>query len=116
MLGYVPREHLPHLYSASEALVFLSLYEGFGLPLIEAMACGTPIIASNTSCIPEIVGDAGVLVNPYNVEEVASALLNLAEDPELKAELSSKGIQRAGRFKWEHTIRKTIEVYRRCCK
>lgn len=109
-LSYVPRKYLPYFYSASEVFMFLSLYESFGMPLVEAMACGIPIIASNTSCIPEIVGDAGILVNPLDVEEVASTILNLMENTELKVELSVRGIKRASQFTWERTIKETVGI------
>lgn len=108
----VPYKHLPYLYNAADVFIYLSLYEGFGLPVLEAMACGTPVIASNASSLPEVVGDAGILVNPRDIEETSQALVDLLENGELRSELSAKGIQRAGCFRWADTIQKTLDVYR----
>lgn len=109
--GYVPDEDLPALYNGADLFCFPSLYEGFGLPVLEAMACGTPVITSNTSSLPEVAGDAALLVDPYNVEEIATAMRRVLEDPALAQELRKKGLERAKQFTWEKTARETIAVY-----
>ena len=110
--GYVPHEDLPLLMNAAEVFVFPSLYEGFGLPVLEAMSCGTPVVTSNLSSLPEIVGDAAVLVDPYDEESIASGLQKVLEDQEFKNSLSVKGLEQAGRFSWSEAALKTLDVYR----
>ncbi len=110
--GFVPDEDLVTLYSAATALVTPSLYEGFGLPAAQAMACGTPVIASDRSSHPEVVGDAGLLVDPYCVEAIADAMLRLAQDPVLRADLSARGQERVRRFSGENQARAMLAVYR----
>ncbi len=110
--GYIPAAELPDWYRAAELLIYPSLYEGFGLPPLEAMACGTPVITSNTSSLPEVVGDAALLVDPYDVEAIADALARLLEDAELRRQLREAGLQRARLFSWERTARETIAAYR----
>src|SRR5205823_10408779 len=90
LLGYVPDQELRELYSGALAYVQPSLYEGFGLTVLEALACGTPVVASNRSSLPEVVGDAGLLVDPLSPESIAAALSRLMTSPELRAELSAK--------------------------
>ena len=109
--GFVPEEDLPSLYSAANIFVFPSLYEGFGLPPLEAMACGTPVVASNTSSLPEVIGDAGVLVNPFSITEIISAMRSVLKSKSRQREMSCKGVERARRFSWEETARKTLTVY-----
>ncbi len=109
--GYVADEDLPALYSAAQAFLFPSLYEGFGLPPLEAMACGTPVITSNVSSLPEVVGDAALLVDPYNVQSMVSALYQVLENPRLVAHLRASGIQQAAKFIWETAARETLQVY-----
>jgi len=109
--GYVEEEDLPALYNGADLFVFPSLYEGFGLPVLEAMACGTPVVTSNTSSLPEVAGDAALLVDPYDVEEIATAMRRILEDEALTAELRAKGLARAKEFSWERTARETIAVY-----
>jgi glycosyltransferase involved in cell wall biosynthesis len=109
--GYVDDEDLPALYSAAQAFLFPSLYEGFGLPPLEAMACGTPVITSNVSSLPEVVGDAALLVDPYNVQSMMSALYQALENPRLVAHLRASGIQQAAKFTWEGAARETLRVY-----
>jgi len=109
--GYVEEEDLPALYNGADLFVFPSLYEGFGLPVLEAMACGTPVVTSNTSSLPEVAGDAALLVDPYDVEEIATAMRRILEDEALAAELRAKGLARAKEFSWERTARETIAVY-----
>ena len=110
--GYVPAVELPAWYRAAEVFLYPSLYEGFGLPPLEAMACGTPVITSNTSSLPEVVGDAALLVDPYDVEAIAEALARLLEDKELRQRLREAGLARARLFSWERTARETIAAYR----
>jgi glycosyltransferase involved in cell wall biosynthesis len=102
-LSYVPYQELPSVINQAIALVMPSLWEGFGLPALEAMACGTPVIASNLSSLPEVVGEAGLLVDPYDVEAIATAMHHTAQDPVLRAQLSSASRQRASQFSWEKT-------------
>jgi glycosyltransferase involved in cell wall biosynthesis len=112
-LGRVPDPDLHKLYVAAHCHVHPAHYEGFGLPPLEAMACGTPTIVSNTSSLPEVVGDAALLVNPENWEELAVAMHRLLTDEQLYQELRAKGLQRAAFFSWEITAEKTLHVYRR---
>lgn len=102
---------LPYLYAGAEALVFPSLYEGFGLPPLEAMACGTPVVVSNCSSLPEVVGDAGIYVNPYDIEDIAEGIHKILINARLRREMVQKGLDRAQVFKWENTARQTMEVY-----
>ena len=110
--GFIPEDELPLWYNAAEVFVYPSLYEGFGLPPLEAMACGTPVIVSNASSLPEVVGDAGVLVDPHNVDEWVAALCRLCDDPDGRAELSSRGLERAREFSWTRMAQETVRVYR----
>ncbi len=109
--GYVPDQDLPALYTGALAFCYPSLYEGFGLPPLEAMACGTPVVASNASSLPEVVGDAGLLVEPTSVAGIAAALYRLLHDEEVRQEYSRRGLARAARFSWERTARLTRDVY-----
>jgi GT2 family glycosyltransferase/glycosyltransferase involved in cell wall biosynthesis len=109
--GYIDDEELPHLYSAAELFVFPSLYEGFGLPALEAMACGVPVITSNSSSLPEIVGDAGIMINPYKSEELSEAISKVLCDENLRKKMSEKSIIRANKFSWEQTALQTLEIY-----
>lgn len=110
-LGYVPDEDLPALYSGAQVFCFPSIHEGFGLPVLEAMACGTPTIASNASSLPEVVGDAGLLFPPDSVTEMAAMLRLVLLDPELRLTLASKGTRRAASFSWDRTAQRTEDVY-----
>jgi len=112
VLGYVPDADLPTLLSGALALAFPSLYEGFGLPALEAMACGAPVLASSTSSLPEVVGDAGLLVDPLDVDAIADGLERLVSDPDLRATLTARGLQRAAGFTWERAARATLAVLR----
>ena len=109
--GYVPEADLPALYSGAEAFVFPSLYEGFGLPPLEAMACGTPVIASNTSSLPEVVGDAAILVDPLDVDAIADAIGRVLTKQDLADDLRNRGLARARLFTWERTARETLAAY-----
>jgi glycosyltransferase involved in cell wall biosynthesis len=110
-LNYVPFEDLPALYRGADVFVYPSLFEGFGLPPLEAMSCGTPVITSAVTSMPEVVGDAGVLVDPTRVEELAAAMHHLLSDRELRAAYREKSLARARQFSWERTARLTLEVY-----
>jgi glycosyltransferase involved in cell wall biosynthesis len=110
-LGYVADDQLAILYRLASVFVFPSLYEGFGLPPLEAMASGTPVVASNVSSLPEVVGDAAVLVNPYDVDAIVEGLARVLTDPVLAADMSRKGIERAREFSWERSVAKTWAVY-----
>lgn len=109
--GYVPFEDLPGLYTAAESMAFPSLYEGFGLPVIEAMACGAPVVTSRSSSLMEVAGDAGLLVDPHSVEELADALHRLHTEPDLRVELSARGLSRAAEFTWIRSARATLDLY-----
>jgi glycosyltransferase involved in cell wall biosynthesis len=109
--GVVDDEDLPYLYSGAEIFVFPSLFEGFGIPMIEAMACGTPVITSKRTSIPEISSDAAMLVDPLNVEEMAEAMYSVLSNSELREQLVKKGIKRAKDFSWEKTAVETLKLY-----
>ena len=110
-LGYLPDETLAVLYRLAAVFVFPSLYEGFGLPALEAMACGTPVVTSNVSSLPEVTGDAAVLVDPYEVESIVEGMERVLTDSALGAELRAKGIARAREFSWERSVARTRELY-----
>jgi glycosyltransferase involved in cell wall biosynthesis len=109
--GYVSDADVKSLYEEADVFVYPSLYEGFGLPVLEAMACGCPIIASNITALPEVVGDAGLLVDPYDVEALAKAMLTVLNDDDLKREMSKKSIAQARRFSWENTCSAYISLF-----
>jgi glycosyltransferase involved in cell wall biosynthesis len=111
-LGFVPFETLRCFYETAAAFVFPSRHEGFGLPPLEAMACGTPVVASNVSSLPEVVGDAAVLVNPENVFDIARGIRDVLLNPELRADLVRRGRMQASRFSWERTARQVLEIYK----
>ena len=104
--------HLAKLYRSSLAFVYPSFYEGFGIPPLEAMACGTPVIASNRSSIPEVVGDAGLLFDPESSEDLADILIMIANDPSQRERLIARGSERVKAFSWDKTVAKTLEIYR----
>ncbi|HYL09221.1 MAG TPA: glycosyltransferase family 1 protein [Candidatus Acidoferrales bacterium] len=111
-LGFVPIDVLRIFYDAAKVFVFPSLYEGFGLPPLEAMAHGTPVVTSNTSSLPEVVGDAAVLVNPDNVFEITRALRRVLLDQSLREKMKERGYEQARCFSWEASVRRILEVYR----
>jgi glycosyltransferase involved in cell wall biosynthesis len=113
LIGRVSAEELPLWYAACAVMAYPSLYEGFGLPPLEAMACGTPVVASNAAALPEVIGDAGLLVAPTDVTGLANALWRVLSDPDLRAGLQAKGLARAARFTWARTAALTLESYRR---
>lgn len=110
--GYLPEEELPLWYAAATVFVFPSIYEGFGMPPLEAMACGTPVITSNTSSLPEVVGDAGLMVAPTDTIGLAEAIRRVLVDADLRTELRQRGLARARRFSWADTAAKTLVAYR----
>ncbi len=110
-VGRVSNQELVALYNAAEALVLPSLYEGFGLTPLEAMACGTPVVVSNVSSLPEVVGDAGLTFDPTDAEELTVALSRVLHDSELRTKLQTKGLKRAATFSWEKAARQTLELY-----
>ncbi|GIW06588.1 MAG: glycosyl transferase family 1 [Dehalococcoidia bacterium] len=112
-LGYVPDEDLPALLSASACFVYPSFYEGFGLPVAEALACGAPVVCSNTSSVPEVAGNAAVLIPPSDPRAIADAIGRVLTDPALAARLRSAGPPQAARFDWTDSARSQIAVYRR---
>jgi glycosyltransferase involved in cell wall biosynthesis len=109
-LGFIPPEDLPAIYSGAKVFVFPSLIETFGKPLVEAMRCGVPIVASNTSCIPEVLGDAGLLVNPLDPVEMASAIARAIGDEELRRDMIARGLRRGASFSWENDAKNTLAV------
>ena len=109
-LDYIPATDLPKVINQAIALVFPSLWEGFGLPVLEAMGCGTPVITSNLSSMPEVAGGAALLVNPYSVEEIASAMQELAVDAKVRSHLRELGLARAKQFSWEKTGLETAAI------
>jgi glycosyltransferase involved in cell wall biosynthesis len=110
-VGFVGDEELPALYSAADVFAFPSLYEGFGLPPLEAMACGTPVVVSKSSSLPEVVGDAGLQVDPHDAESLAAALEMAILDEPLRADLRARGLARAARFNWQTSAEKLLDVY-----
>ena len=111
--GYVPSELLTTLYSAARMFLLPSLWEGFGIPIVEAMACGTPVLTSSVTCLPEIAGDAAVIVDPYSVDSIAEGIARLDASPELRQTLTERGFHRAKLFTWENAARDTLAAYQR---
>ncbi len=109
--GFVDDADLPTYYNAADVFVFPSLYEGFGLPVVEAMQCGTPVICSNASCLPEVVGDGALLADPNDADAFAAALERVLGDSALAEQLVQRGLARAGQFSWDRTARETLAVY-----
>jgi glycosyltransferase involved in cell wall biosynthesis len=109
--SYVSDRHLAKLYRCSMAFIYPSLYEGFGIPALEAMSCGTPVIASNTSSIPEVVGDAGILFNPESSDDLADILMSVLDNPLERDRLIARGLKRSAMFSWDRTVAQTLDVY-----
>jgi glycosyltransferase involved in cell wall biosynthesis len=116
LTGYVPEADLPTLYSGALCFVYPSYFEGFGLPPLEAMKCGAPVIVGNKTSLPEVVGDAGLLVDPFEVDEIASAIQKVITDSDLRAHLRAKGLERARLFDWQETARQTLGVYEKAAR
>jgi glycosyltransferase involved in cell wall biosynthesis len=112
-VDYVSEDDLASYYRSAELLVYPSLYEGFGLPPLEAMACGCPVVTSDTSSLPEVVGDAGILVDPHDIDSLTNAIKRVLVDDNLKRDMVTKGLERAQTFSWEKTAQETLQVYRR---
>jgi glycosyltransferase involved in cell wall biosynthesis len=110
-LGYLPEETLAVMYRLAGVFVFPSLYEGFGLPPLEAMASGTPVVTSNVSSLPEVAGDAAVLVDPYEPQAIADGIYRVLTDERLRRDMVHKGIARAGQFSWEQSVRRVRAIY-----
>lgn len=115
LLGYVAEADLPALYSSAKLFLFPSLYEGFGIPVLEAMACGTPVVTSDCSSLPEVAGGAALLVDPSDIHAIAEAALRLLDDEPLRQDLAARGIERAKQFSWMRTARETLEIYKSLC-
>ena len=115
-LGYLPQEELPFLYSGADVFVFPSLWEGFGLPPLEAMACGAPVVTSNVSSLPEVVGNAAILVDPNSAEEIAEAIYQILIDEHLALSLRYAGLTQAAKFTWSNTALQTYQVYESAVK
>lgn len=109
--GYVPYEDLPYFYNACELFVYPSLYEGFGLPPLEAMSCRTPVIASSVSSIPEVVGDGALLINPFDTDDLKDAMTKMLTDDSLRNDIALKGYERSKDFSWDKTCLNTLKVY-----
>ncbi len=112
-IGYVPDEHLPHLYSSCDFFVFPSLYEGFGLPVLEAMACGAPVVTSQVSSIPEVAGEAALYFDPAQVESIAASMIAAWESPNRLSDLRQKGFQQVQLFSWVSAAEKLLQTYHR---
>ncbi|HOU77835.1 MAG TPA: glycosyltransferase family 1 protein [Syntrophales bacterium] len=108
--GYVPDGHLPLLYGTAALFVYPSLFEGFGLPCLEAMACGCPVVTSNTTSLPEVVGDAAIMVNPNDHREICAAIEEVLTDADRRREMIGRGLARAGEFTWQRTAAKFLEI------
>jgi glycosyltransferase involved in cell wall biosynthesis len=114
--GWVPAQDAPVLINLAHAFVYPSLYEGFGLPPLEAMQCGTPVICSNASSLPEVMGDAGLLIDPHDAAELGRAMMRLWREPALQETLRARGLARAAMFSWQRTARATLAVYERAAR
>ena len=115
-LGYVSRTDLATVIAGALTLIYPSIYEGFGLPPLEAMACGVPVIASDVSSLPEVVGDTGLLINPLDADAVAQAIQLLVMDPAVRATLATKALARSQEFTWERCVTQTVGAYRQVLK
>lgn len=111
LIGFADDDDLPALYSGAECVVFPSLYEGFGFPVLEGMACGTPVVTSNISSLPEVAGNAALLVDPYNIEAIADAIRRILDDSNLRKNLIEHGIVQAAKFTWEKSAQQLCQIY-----
>ncbi len=114
--GFVPDADLPAVYAGAQVMAFPSEFEGFGLPVLEAMACGAPVVCSNTSSLPEVAGDAALLVDPLDVSALADALARVLQDAALREQMRARGLAQAARFSWARAAAETLAVYRRLVK
>ena len=112
-LGFVPNNDLPYIYNLAQCLIFPSLYEGFGIPILEAQACGCPVVSSKTGAIPEVSGGAALLVDPYNYKEIAQAVVDVLTSEDLRGKLIRAGLENAKRFDWSVTARETLELFKK---
>jgi glycosyltransferase involved in cell wall biosynthesis len=110
-VGFIASEDLPLWYAAATVFTLPSLYEGFGMPLLEAMACGTPVVTTTSSSLPEVVGDAGITVPPTDADALGAALLQVLSDAELRADMRERGLRQAQRFSWRTTAEHTLKAY-----
>lgn len=110
-LGFIPDEDMPGLYNLADLFVYPSLYEGFGLPLLESMACGCPVVSSNTSSIPEVAGDAGIMVDPYDSIGLAKAMYDVLTGEDMRKDMINKGLERVRQFTWEKCARETVDIF-----
>lgn len=115
ILGYLPASDLPSLYNCARLMVFPSLFEGFGIPLVEAMACGCPVVCADSTSLPEVVGDAGVLFDPFDPEEMAETIWSAWNDEGRLTGMRERGLERVKKFSWDDTALKTIDVYKKAC-
>lgn len=111
-LGYLEREDLAAIIAGALTLVYPSIYEGFGLPPLEAMTCGVPVIASNVSSLPEVVGDSGLLVNPHDIDDIAKAMETMITAPDIRAASAQKALIRSAEFSWDSCVAQTVNIYR----
>lgn len=111
-LDFIPQKELPLLYTGAKLLIFPSLYEGFGFPVLEAFSCGTPVVASNSSSIPEVAGDAAFLVNPSNVDSISAGILTVLNDRSIRLDLIEKGKKRVGLFSWREASERVLKIFR----
>lgn len=114
LLGFVSEQELAALYNGADVFVYPSLYEGFGMPVLEAFACGAPVVTSSTGSIPEVAGNAALFVDPHNPDEIAAAILRIISDTVLRARMMKMGLEQAGRFSWVNTTKQVLDVYRNC--
>jgi glycosyltransferase involved in cell wall biosynthesis len=113
LTGYVPDADLPYIYNGAEIFVFPSLYEGFGLPPLEAMACGTPVAASRSSCMPEVLGEAAHYFDPLNIEDMVRAIAEVAKNYSLRQRLKAVGFKQVKKYSFDQMAKETIKVYQR---
>jgi glycosyltransferase involved in cell wall biosynthesis len=111
-VGYVPQDELPRWYQAADLFVYPSLYEGFGMPPLDAMACGTPVVTSNAASLPEVAGDAAIQIAPEDIDALTDALIRALTDRDLRAQMSVRGLAHAARFSWARAGRETTALYR----
>lgn len=111
LIGFADDNDVAELYSGAECVAFTSLYEGFGFPVLESMACGTPVVTSNVSSLPEVAGDAAIMVNPYDIEAIAKGIQRILDDSELKETLIQRGFVQAAKFTWENSAQNLLNIY-----